>query len=69
MEENIMFKLLDKFEWLLVRNRSFEAKRLIKQELENIKNITEQKCKKIKLRKDYCLICKNYNCKKNKNSY
>lgn len=66
MEENTMLKLLDGFEWLLVRNRSFEAKRLVKQELENIKGITEQKCKKIKLRKDYCVMCKNYNCNNNK---
>ena len=64
-----MLNLLDKFEWLLVRNRSFEAKRLVKQELENIKGITEQNCKKIKLRKDYCVMCKNYNCNKNINSY
>lgn len=62
MKESIMLNLLERFEWLLVRNRSLEAKRLVKQELENINGVTEQKCKKVKLKSDYCLICNNYNC-------
>ena len=37
MEEKLMLKLLSRFEWLLIRNRSFEAKRLVKQELNNIR--------------------------------
>ena len=64
MEEKLMLKLLSRFEWLLIRNRSFEAKRLVKQELNNIRGIMEKKCKKIRLRKDYCYMCKNYNCNK-----
>ena len=57
-----MLEILDKLEWLVVRNRTFEAKKRLKIELENLRGITEQKCKLIKLRKDYCSHCWNYNC-------
>ena len=33
MKESIMLSLLERFEWLVLRNRSLEAKRLVKQEL------------------------------------
>ena len=57
-----MLEILDKLEWLVVRNRTFEAKKRLKIELENLRGITEQKCKLIKLRKDYCSHCWIYNC-------
>ena len=37
MKETIMLNLLDKLEWLIVRNRLCEAKHLIEQEIENCK--------------------------------
>lgn len=66
MQKIIMLNILDRLEWLVVRNRSYEAKRLVKQEIENIKGITEKKCKKSKINKNYCLICSNLNCNNNK---
>ena len=37
MQKIIMLNILNRLEWLVVRNRSYEAKRLVKQEIENIK--------------------------------
>lgn len=62
MKETVMLNILDKLEWLIVRNRTFEAKKVLRIELDNLKGITEQKCKLIKVRKDYCKYCWNYNC-------
>ena len=62
-----MLNILNRLEWLVVRNRSYEAKRLVKQEIENLKEITEKNCKRYKLNKTYCLICSNLNCNNNKN--
>ena len=62
MKETVMLNILDKLEWLIVRNRTFEAKRRLKIELENLRGITEQQCKLTKVRKDYCNFCWNYNC-------
>lgn len=61
-----MLEILDKIEWLIVRNRFIEARRIVKQELENLNGITEQKCKRLKINRGYCRICKNINCKLNK---
>lgn len=61
-----MLEILDKIEWLIDRNRSFEAKRLVKQELENLQDITQQKCKLLRYNNEFCRICKNINCKLNK---
>ena len=49
MVETTMLKLLDEFEQLIIRNRNVEAKRLVIQELENLKDITQNKCKLIKV--------------------
>lgn len=62
-----MLSILNRLEWLVLRNRSYEAKRLVKQEIENVKEITEKNCKRYKLNKTYCLICSNLNCNNNKN--
>ena len=67
MEEITMLKVLDTIEWLIVRNRTVEAKRLVKQELDNLKDITQNKCKLLKVNKGYCRVCKNINCKLNEN--
>ena len=58
---------LDRMIWLLARNRSFEMKRWLKQELENTKGFTEQICKRRKIKDEYCERCTNYNCNLNKN--
>ena len=67
MEEQTMLRILDKFIWYSNRNRLFEAKRYVQQELDNIKGITETKCKRRKINKLYCNTCKNCNCKLNAN--
>lgn len=58
---------LNRMVWLLDKNRSFEMKRWIKQELENTKGFTEQICKRRKIKDEYCERCTNYNCNLNKN--
>ena len=67
MEDTTMLELLDTIEWLVVGNRIVEAKRLVKQELDNLKDITQNKCKLLKVNKGYCRVCKNINCKLNEN--
>ena len=67
MEEQTMLRILDKFIWYSNRNRLFEAKRYVQQELDNIKGITEVKCKKRKINRLYCNTCKNCNCNLNAN--
>lgn len=53
MQKIIMLDIFNKLEWLIIRNRSYEVKRLVKQEIENIKGITEKKCKRYKLNNTY----------------
>ena len=67
MEDTTMLELLDTIEWLVVGNRIVEAKSLVKQELDNLKDITQNKCKLLKVNKGYCRVCKNINCKLNEN--
>lgn len=67
MEEQTMLRILDKFIWYIEKNRLLEAKRYVQQELDNIKGITETKCKRRKINKGYCNICKNRNCNLNAN--
>ena len=65
MEEITLLNILDRLDWLIVRNRSYEAKKLVKQEIENLKSITEKNCKRFKLNKTYCRVCTNLNCNNN----
>lgn len=67
MEEQAMLRILDKFIWYIERNRLLEAKRVVQQELDNLNGITETKCKRRKINKGYCNICKNRNCNLNSN--
>lgn len=62
-----MLNILDRLDCLIVRNRSFEAKRLVQQELNNIRKITEKNCKRLRLNKTYCRVCTNLNCNNNQN--
>lgn len=68
VEEITMLNIIDKLNWLIVRNRSYEAKKLVKQEIENLKEITEKNCKSFKINKTYCKVCKNSNCNINQNN-
>ena len=68
VEEMTLLNILHRLNWLIVRNRSYEAKRLVKQEIENLKSITEKNCKRFKLNKAYCRVCKNLNCNNNQNN-
>ena len=66
MEDLAMLKLLDRFEWLVIRNRKIEANRLVIREIENLKNITQQKCKLLKVSNKFCGVCCNVNCNSNR---
>lgn len=68
MKEETMLRILDRFIWYVNRNRLLEAKRYVQQELDNINGFTETKCKKVKLNKNFCKSCINYNCSSNKNN-
>ena len=60
-----MVILLYRFEECCDLNHLVLAKRLVRQEIENLKGITEQKCRKRKVREDYCNYCSNSNCNYN----
>ena len=51
-EDTYTLNILDRFNWLIERNRTFEAKRVVIQEKNNLLGITEQ-------------VCKNLNCNLN----
>lgn len=68
MEESTMLNILNKIQWLIVRNRFVEGRRLVKQELNNLKGITEIECKVHTMNTEGCKSCKNYNCNLNLNS-
>lgn len=59
--------LLDRFNWLIERNRTFEAKRVVEQEKNNLLGITEHICKLRPVNQGYCRVCKNRNCNLNEN--
>ena len=57
--------LLERFNWLIARNRTYETKRVVEQEKNNLLGITEQICKLRPINKGYCKVCKNLNCNLN----
>lgn len=63
-----MLEILEKLEWLVVRNRTFEAKRRLKIELENLKGITQKNCSNTRyyFYNWACRYCLNMNCESNK---
>lgn len=68
MKETVMLNILDKLEWLIVRNRTFEAKKVLRIELDNLKGITQKNCSNtIYYFYDWaCKYCQNVNCESNK---
>lgn len=68
MEETKMLKILDTIRILLEKNCLFEAKEYIRIEIENLKGITQKKCRNTKyFFGSYCKYCSNLNCSKNRN--
>ncbi|MCR5146765.1 MAG: hypothetical protein K6B70_05430 [Clostridia bacterium] len=65
MDEKKMVVLLYRLERQCNRNGLFVIKKLLDQELKNLKGITEKVCKKRKIREDYCNYCDNINCNLN----
>ena len=57
MEVYKMVIILYRFEKCCDLNHLFVAKRLVRREIENLKGITEQKCKKKKVNKTNCNYC------------
>lgn len=68
MKETVMLNILDKLEWLIVRNRTFEAKKVLRIELDNLKGITQKNCSNTRYYfYDWtCRYCLNMNCESNK---
>ena len=58
-------EIIQMLEACINKNDLFLSKKLISTELKNVKGITEQKCIKRKLKKDYCKHCKNSHCNMN----
>lgn len=68
MKETVMLNILDKLEWLIVRNRTFEAKKVLRIELDNLKGITQKNCSNARYYfYDWAYkYCQNVNCESNK---
>ena len=58
-------EIIQMLESCINKNDLFLSKKLISTELKNVKGITEQKCIKRKLKRDYCKYCKNNHCNMN----
>lgn len=68
MEETKMLKILDTVGVLLEKDCLFEAKEYITIEIENLKGITQKKCRNTKyFFGNYCKYCSNLNCRENEN--
>ena len=67
MEEEVLLLHLNKIENLIEQDNLQYAKRYNNRELDNLKGITEQKCKLHKLNRDHCKTCKNLTCNLNNN--
>ncbi len=67
MDEKRMLEILERIEVCLERNAVLEAKEYVKIEINNIKGITKENCKKTKYHyyDIYCKYC-NLNCNKAK---
>ena len=69
MDNEKMRKILDRIELLIKQDSLDLAKGITKLEIENLKGITEQRCKNTKyyFYDWYCQYCSNLNCNSNKN--
>lgn len=69
MDENELLKVLERIKQLLKNDSLIEAEEYIDLEIENLKGITEQKCKNTMyyFSDFYCKCCENLNCSNNQN--
>ena len=69
MDENELLKVLERIKQLLKNDLLIEAKEYVDLEIENLKGITEQKCKNTMyyFGDFYCKYCENLNCSSNQN--
>ena len=69
MDNEKMRKILDRIELLIKQDSLDLAKGITKLEIENLKGITEQRCKNTKyyFYDFYCKYCHNLNCNSNQN--
>ena len=69
MEESKILEILNRIKVCVKSDSLNVAKELIKIEIENLKGITEQRCKNTRyyFYDTYCKYCSNYNCNSNKN--
>jgi len=69
MKKTTLLEIIERIENCLEYGSVDIAKQLIKLEIENLKGITEERCKKTKyyFYDDYCKYCSNLNCNSNQN--
>ena len=69
MDNEKMIKILDRIKLFIEQDSLNLAKEMTKLEIENLKGITEQRCKNTKYYYYdwYCKYCSNFNCNSNKN--
>lgn len=69
MDNEKMIKILDRIELFIKQDSLDLAKDMTKLEIENLKGITEQRCKNTKYYYyDWnCKYCENFNCSSNNN--
>lgn len=69
MDNEKMIKILKRIELFIEQDSLDLAKNMTKLEIENLKGITEQRCKDTKYYYYdwYCQHCSNFNCNSNKN--
>lgn len=66
MQEVKMLEIISRIKNLLERNCVYEAKIYTQLEIENLKGITQKKCKNTKyFFGNYCKYCSNMNCVSN----
>ena len=70
MDNEKMIKILDRIKLFIEQDSLDLAKDITKLEIENLKGITEQRCKNTKyyFYDWYCQYCSNLNCNSNKNN-
>lgn len=69
MENVVMLDILKRIKMFLLDDELVLARELVELELNNLKGITEQRCKDSKyyFYDSYCKYCENLNCGSNKN--
>ena len=68
MEEKTLLEILNRISILIRKDDIVNAREYLQIEIDNLKNITPQKCKNTKYHfyNSFCNKCSNYNCSENK---